>query len=627
MVETMFLAILIGAGLLVISILTSLISFRVGAPLLLIFLSIGLLAGEDGIGRIQFENAGAAFFIGSLALAIILFDSGFDTRWQTLRSAAAPAVVLATAVAAHFLLGLPWLESLLVGAIVGSTDAAAVFFLLRVGGITIRERVRATLEVESGSNDPMAIFLVAVLVELIVAGVGIEDLTWNFAQAFALQMGLGFVLGVAGGFGIVQGVNRITLEPGLYPLVVLAGALVLFAVTGLLGGSGFLAVYIAGLVAGNMRIRARPHLTRFQEGMTWLSQIVMFLVLGLLATPSEFPAIALPVLGVALALMFVARPFAIGLCLLPFGFRRNEIAFIAWVGLRGAVSILLAILPIIAGLPEGQAMFNAAFLIVLISLLVQGWTIRPMARWLGVIVPPKIGSLEKVELELPGAAHHELVVYRIAAKSPIGRGVRIPRWARPSLVVRDGQSMRFHHAGRLQPGDYVYIFAAPAHVRLLDRLFASPVELSPRDLEFWGELSLEPSASMAELARAYDFTITPEQAGLSIAEFLKERFGGRIEVGDRLALGPVEVIARAVDDQGAVSEVGLDLAPLGQQEPAGSLTEWLRSLIVGRPRRGAAPTNPQPEPPKQAAPARPTAPGHGDRTASARGGSPPAGAE
>jgi potassium/hydrogen antiporter len=597
MVETMLLVILVSAGLIVVSILTSLIAFRVGAPLLLIFLAIGLLAGEDGIGGIPFENAEAAYLVGSVALAIILFDSGFGTGWRTFRAAAGPAVVLATAgvaltasflsVAAHFLLGLPWLESLLVGAIVGSTDAAAVFFLLRVGGITIRERVRATLEVESGANDPMAIFLVVGLVELIVAGAGLETLTWSLARAFGLQMGLGLLLGIAGGYAIVQGVNRTQLEPGLYPLVVLSSALVLFGITGLLGGSGFLAVYVAGLVAGNMRIHALPHLRRFQEGMTWLSQLVMFLTLGLLATPSEFAAIALPVLGVAIALIFVARPLAVALCLLPFGFRRNEIVFVGWVGLRGAVSILLAILPIIGGLPQGQMLFNAAFMIVLTSLLVQGWTIRPLARWLGLSVPPSLGPLEKVELELPGAAHYELVVYRIAPGSPVARGGRIPRWARPSLVVRDGHVMRLHHAGRLEAGDYVYIFTAPAHLRLLDRLFASPLEVGSGDVEFWGDLSIEPTAAMGSLARAYGFDVPDDQAGMTIAAFIAKRLGGAAEVGDRLAFGPVELIVRAIDEGGRVTELGLALVPFGEQLDEATLMDWLRRVFVGRARRAA----------------------------------------
>lgn len=577
MIETMLLAILIGAGLVVFSIFTSLIAFRFGAPLLLIFLGIGLAAGVDGIGGIDFENVEAAYFIGSIALAVILFDSGLGTRLATFRVAASPAVILATlgvlltaallAVPAHYLLGFDWLEALLLGAIVGSTDAAAVFFLLRVGGIRIRERVRATLEIESASNDPMAIFLTMTLVSLIAAGeIGPQHATSAFLEAFLLQMGLGLLAGLAGGWLVVQTVNRVTLETGLYPIVVIGLALCLFAVTSMLGGSGFLAVFVAGLIAGNARMRGGLLLRRFQEGLTWLAQIVMFLVLGLLATPSEFPAVAWQAVALALALTFFARPLAVWLCLLPFGFRRDESTFVAWVGLRGAVSILLAILPVIGGLENGQLFFNTAFIIVLTSLLLQGWTIRPMARWLGLIVPPRIGPLEKVELELPGAARHELVVYRIATNSPVARGERIPRWARPSLIVRDGRSMRIHDAGRLEAGDYVYIFVPPNFIALLDRLFASPAEIGDADSDYFGAFTLDPGRAIGEVARSYGFSVEEEAAGLSVADYLRRRLGGALGRGDRLPLPPVELIVREVDEEHRVVAVGLGLEPA--EDPA-----------------------------------------------------------
>ena len=602
MVEAMLIAILVGSGLLVLSILTSLVSFRVGAPLLLLFLAIGLLAGEDGPGGIAYDFHAETFFVGSLALAIILFTSGFETRWHTLRAAAAPAVVLATlgvlftagllGAAAHYMLGLPWLEALLLGAIVGSTDAAAVFFLLRVGGITIRERVRATLEVESGSNDPMAIFLVVTLLELIVAGAGLETIGPSVAQAFAIQMGLGLVMGVAGGWLIVKGVNQTPLEPGLYPIAVLGSALMLFAATGLLGGSGFLAVYVAGLVAGNTNIHGRPHLERFQEGLTWLAQIVMFLLLGLLATPSNFADIALPVIGLALVLTFIVRPLAIGLCLLPFGFRRSEVVFMSFIGLRGAVSILLAILPIIAGLGVGQYLFNAAFIIVLVSLVVQGWSIRPLARWLGVVVPPRTGPVERVELELPGTAHHELVVYHVTEGSPVAKGHRLPRWARPSLVVREGRSYSLHHAGRPRPDDYVYIFSNPTFIPLLDRLFASRATLSAADQEFYGDLAISPAASLGALAESYGLDVAADDREVTVADFMLRQFNGRLEVGDRLVLGPLDLIARTVDDAGAVTEIGLSLARVDDTpKPApgllARLSAKLKRLFVGRPTRAA----------------------------------------
>lgn len=569
MLDVMYMAILLGAGLIVAAVLTSLISFRVGAPLLLVFLAVGLLAGEDGFG-LMFDNARLAYFVGSLALAVILFDSGFGTRSSAFRAAAGPAVTLATlgvlltaallGVAAHFALGLPWLEALLIGSIVSSTDAAAVFFLLRVGGITIRDRVRSTLEVESASNDPMAIFLTITLVEMIAAGA--EETPWmEFLVGFGEQMGLGLLLGLVGGFLIVRMVNRLELAPGLYPILVLALALALFGAVGLVNGSGFLAVFVAGLYAGNRRMRAQATLRRFQDGLTWLAQIVMFLVLGLLATPSQFPAVALPAIGLALFLTFIGRPLAVWLCLLPFRSQPNETAFVSWVGLRGAVSILLAILPLVFGLPDGQLFFNMTFIIVLTSLLVQGWTIPTTARWLGLVVPPSIGPLEKVELELPGDAHHELVVYRVVPDSPVARGERVPRWARPSLVVRDGQSMGYHYAGRLQAGDRVYLFVPPRYIRLLDRLFASPASLEDDDKDFFGEFIVDPARTVGDLAQAYDVAGADADSAMSIAAFIEKRLGGRTEIGDRVACGGIELVVRELDEAENIKAVGVAIQP------------------------------------------------------------------
>lgn len=546
------------------SIFTSLAAFRFGAPLLLIFLFVGLGAGENGLG-LEFDDAGTAYFIGSLALAVILFDSGFGTSIRAFRQAARPAIALATVgvvvtaalvgLAAHFVLGLGWLQSLLIGAIVGSTDAAAVFFLLRIGRITIKERVRSTLEVESGSNDPMAIFLTLLLVELIAAGANYPDA--RVIVGFFQQMGLGLAFGLGGGLLIAAVVNRIDLEGSLYPILVLGAALFLFALTGILGGSGFLAVYAAGLVAGNRRLRGAEGLRRFQGGMTWLAQIVMFVMLGLYATPSEFASAAPGALVLALVLIFFARPIAVWLCLLPFGFRAREQVFVGWVGLRGAVSILLAILPVIADLPNGQLYFNTVFIVVLVSLILQGWTIRPMARWLRLIVPPIVGPLNRVELELPGTALHELVVYKVTDGSPVVRGARLPRWARPSLIIRDGQSMKYQQVRQLHPGDQVYVFTAPQLVRLLDRLFAAPAELAPDDRDFFGIFDVDPEQSAQTLAALYGIDLPDDAADASIAELIASRVGGRAEVGDRVVLDKVELIVREVDDEGKTAAAGL----------------------------------------------------------------------
>lgn len=592
MLDLIFPAFLIAAGLVLVSVMTSALAFRFGAPLLLVFLGIGLLAGEDGLG-ISYDDAESAYFIGSLALAIILFDSGFDTKLRSFRQAAAPAITLATlgvamtaglvGVVAHYVFGLPWLESFLLGAIVGSTDAAAVFFLLRVGGITIRDNVRSTLEVESGSNDPMAIFLTVMLLELILSQEAPGALWQDLLYGFVVQMGLGILMGIAGGYIIVAAAKRITLEGALYPIGVVSAAICLFGLVGMLGGSGFLAVFVAGLVAGNMRITGHVGLRRFLEGLTWIAQIAMFLTLGLFATPSEFLDIALPAIAVAIGLTFICRPLAIWLCLLPFGYQRNETAFISWVGLRGAVSILLGIIPLAGGLENGQQLFNAAYIIVLTSLLLQGWTIRPMARWLGLIVPARIGPVERVGLDLPGRADHELIVYRVVKDSPVLQGERLPRWARPSLVVREGRSMRYQFAGRLQEGDLVYMFVAPQYVRLLDRLFASPKKLTQDDADFFGKFSLDPAKPVSALVDAYGLRAVPEQhLDHSIADFMKQRLGGTAEVGDRVNCGSVDLVVRDIGTQGEIKEVGLAVDQMESQPhiplflSGGEIWNWIK---------------------------------------------------
>ena len=593
MLETLFAATIIGSVLVLFAAFSSLIAFRLGAPLLLLFLCIGLLVGEDGLG-LYFDDAPLAYAIGSIALAIILFDSGFNTSLATFRQAAAPAITLATVgvlltaglfgLAASALLGVPTLEGLLLGSIVASTDAAAVFFLLRAGGVNLRDKVRSLLEIESGTNDPMAIFLTIALVAVIGEGGGLDALGLDVLVGFMRQMGLGLAIGLLGGIAVRMVVSRVEVDRGLLPIVTLSFALFIFGLTGYLDGSGYLAVYVAGIYAGNSALKPAENLRRFQDGLTWLAQIVMFLFLGLLATPHEFGAILLPAVGLALFLIFVARPLAVWLCLIPFDFQHREEAFVALVGLRGAVSILLAIVPLIAEIPNARVFFNTAFIIVLASLLLQGWTLAFMARRFGLIVPRRIGPVEKVELELPGSANHELLVYHVVEASPVARGERIPRWATPSLVIRDGRSMKYQFAGRIQAGDYVYLFINPRLPRLLDRLFASPVELSRDDEEFFGEFTVDPSRPAELLAVQYDVRLGREERAQTIAELMAARLGGHAEYGDRVPLAPVELIVRDLAADGRVGAVGLSLMP---EEGRGSLPLFINRRDVVRALRRA----------------------------------------
>jgi len=586
--ETIYLVTLVGTALVLAAAFSSLIAFRFGAPLLLLFLGIGLASGTDGLG-IEFDNPQLAYFVCALALAVILFESGFGTPVSMLRQASGPALALATVgvllttglfgLAAHYMTQLDWVESLLLGAAVASTDAAAVFFLLRAGNINLRDRLRSTLEIESGTNDPIAIFLTITLVGVVAsrqtpdaAGISME-----LAIGFIEHMGLGALVGVGGGMAVVRLIGKLELDHGLLPIFVLTLAMLIFAAAGVVHGSGFLAVYVAGLIVGNGNVRHHSTIKRFHDGLSWLAQIIMFLVLGLYATPSEFLPL-LPV-GIALGLFLalIARPIAVWLCLLPFGFTRPESAFVSWVGLRGAVSLLLALLPITGGIDDGRLIFNLAFIVVLVSLVVQGWTVGPLARRLGLIVPPRIGPLDKVELELPGSAHHELLSYRVATGSPVARGHRIPRWARPSLVVREGRSMKFQDSGRLAAGDLVYIFVSDRYPRLLDKLFASRAAVDPEDSDIFGAFAVDPARPAADLEAAYGPTLSETDRKLTIGGLMTARLG-RPEYADRVLLAPIELIVRDVDEHGKIVGVGVSFEPTPAQAPRVPIFLSLREM-------------------------------------------------
>ncbi|HLN24364.1 MAG TPA: potassium/proton antiporter [Patescibacteria group bacterium] len=574
------LIILVCAGLAVASVFTSMIAFRAGAPLLLLFLIIGLVAGRDGPGGIVFTDAPNAYLIGSAALAVILFDSGFHTTLKSYRLAAAPAITLATlgvvitaalvALPSHYLLGMAWPQAALMGTILSSTDAAALFFLLRVGGITIRDRVRSTLEVESGTNDPVAIFLALTLVD-ILTGQQSGDM-FTFAGRLLVQMGGGIGLGLLGGAGIIFVVNRIKLEPGLYPVVVMGLAVSVFALSNLLGGSGFLSAYLAGLVAGNAKLQSAGAIRRFQDGITWLAQIAMFVTLGLLGTPSQFPAVAWPGLVLAVALTFIARPLAVALCLLPFRFGKRETLFVSWVGLRGAVSILLALVPVLGGVKGGDVFFQISFLVVVASLLVQGWTVRPLARWLGLIVPERAGPVDRMEVDLPGLADRELVAYVLHPDSPVAQGRPLPRWARP-VLLRRGDLIR-NSPRQLQAGDRVYLLVAPAQVPVLDALFGRTRDEAAAESCLYGDFTIGPEVTVKALREAYDLPLDPGNDAVTLAEMFRREFRSDLEIGDRLHLGPVDLIIREMRD----SRIGLIGIALEPPQPVG--WERLKSRLA-----------------------------------------------
>lgn len=372
------------------------LSARLGAPLLLVFLGIGMLAGEGGPGGLRFADFHTAYLVGSLALAVILFEGGLKMRWPAMRRALGPALLLATlgvavtaalvGVAGAWLVGAPFAVALLVGAAVAPTDAAAVATLLGRAGAAIPERVTATLEAESGLNDPMSVFLTILVTRWLLAPEAVT--VGGSALLFVEEMGGGALAGVAGGLALRFALSGLEAESGLSPVLALMGALTLFGAAQSVGASGFLAVYIAGLVVGTDEERGRSAVEPFFEGLGWLAQIGLFLMLGLLVTPGALAPVLVPSLVVAGVLIFVARPLACLVCLSPFDFTPRETAFAAWVGLRGAVPVYLMILPILSGMEGGGILFGATFVIVVASLVVQGWTIAPAARLLGFVRSP-----------------------------------------------------------------------------------------------------------------------------------------------------------------------------------------------------------------------------------------------
>jgi NhaP-type Na+/H+ and K+/H+ antiporter len=372
---------------------------RAGAPFLLLALVIGMLLGEDGPGGIQFSNFGLAFELGSIALAVILFAGGLEAERSVFRSAGGPATSLATfgvlitagvtGLAATFILGLPWMQGLLLGAAVASTDAAATFLLVQQSGIDLRKRLKDTLMLESGINDPMAIFLTVSLTTLVATQFAGEtqDLS-GFLLFLAQQAGLGLLVGLAGGRLLAWLTDRLALPMGTYPALTLTGALAIYSGTSLLGGSGFLAAYLAGFMLKAYLRRPIDRIEDFNEAFQWLCQMVLFLMLGLLVTPSALLKEFWPAIACAGVLMLVARPLAVFASVGWMGFSFKENVFLSWVGLRGAVPVLLAIYPVIAPGPVTVGFFNVVFVIVTVSLVTQGWTIGTAARWLKLVNDP-----------------------------------------------------------------------------------------------------------------------------------------------------------------------------------------------------------------------------------------------
>jgi cell volume regulation protein A len=493
---------------------------------------------------------------------------------SSLRVALWPAATLATwgVIGTTALLGIfaavlfdtDWRRGMLLAAIVGSTDAAAVFTLLRNGGVRLNERVKSTLEIESGANDPMAILLVTMLV-----GMSLEPANASIGQFIKVllsQLIIGGVLGAFGGVVLARLLFRLRLAEGLYALLIVSGGLMTFAASNVIGGSGFLAAYVAGLVIGNRRCHATEHVLRVMDGLAWLAQAGMFLVLGLLVEPSMMLEYAFEALAMAVFLMLVARPAAVAIGLMPFRYPWREVAYVSWVGLRGAVPIVLALVPVVQGVPESQLLFNVTFAVVLLSLVVQGATVPVAARWLKVEVPPRAEPVDRRELWVDDQAALDLVEFRVEVGSASegrhpddvaaecgGLSIRCVSLVRGGLI----QSLRVDT--RLAPGDMVWFVASEEPAERLAKLFArgGEAELSAH-AGFFGEFIVDPACPAGELAAAYGFELdAAEEKSLTLADLLRGRIGRRVVVGDRVGIGAFVLTVREVDDGGVVTGVGL----------------------------------------------------------------------
>jgi potassium/hydrogen antiporter len=469
--------------LLVLSVVSSRAAERTGVPLSLLFLGVGMLAGSEGFGTIAFEDYEFAFRLGSLALALILFDGGLNTPVNTVRRVLGPAGTLATlgvvltaagVAGGGYLVGLPLPIALLVGAVVSSTDAAAVFAVLRGAGINLQRRVGLTLELESGLNDPLAIILTLAVADWATRG-GSPNVLGVIIDIIA-QTAIGAALGIGIGLGASLLLPRLSLRAaGLYPAFTLAVACLAYGVTTLLGASGFLAVYLAGLAIGHGTVPFRASVVRVHDAIAWLAQIVMFLMLGLLVFPSRLLAAAPVGLAIAFLLAVVARPIAVAVCLAPFRFRPREIGYIGWVGLRGAVPIILATVPILAGVPNAPLVFDVVFFVVVVSALAQGATVPWLTRRLGLETadPPAPAAVLNIEAREPFTS--DLHSYYLDADLPVV-GARLaelplPATASVMLIVRDRDLIAPRGETVLAAGDHVYLLQRSEDEPLMQILF------------------------------------------------------------------------------------------------------------------------------------------------------------
>ncbi|TWU35720.1 K(+)/H(+) antiporter NhaP [Novipirellula aureliae] len=571
--------ILITGILLLLGIVSNKFSARLGMPVLVLFILVGMLAGSEGIGGIEFEDYSLANSIGTIALCLILFDGGLRTPIQTIRSAWKPAGILAsvgvlitaviTGLAASWILNLSWLEGLLLGSIVGSTDASVVFSVLRSGGVNIRRRLADTLEVESGSNDPMAIFLtvglIQVLTGLVPVGLGVVTLFLN-------QMIVGAVIGVTVGWSGVWLLKQIRLDAaGLYPVIATAMGLLSFGSAVALGGSGFLAVYLTGIVIGNRRPVFHRGILLFHDAVAWICQILMFVALGILSFPSRLLEAAPSALLISVVLIFVARPIAVFLCAWPFKFAVREKIFLSWVGLKGAVPITLATFPMLAGLPGASLMFDIVFFVVLVSAVVQGWSLPPVARYLKLEIPTRQPPPVTLEISSLRDFEGDIVDYFVDENCRVaGRLIRdlaLPEGVVIALIARAEQLIPPQGRSQIQAGDHVIVVLRPQVRPIVDRIFAHGQQ-SPTALPTALEFPLRGSIKVSELEQFYDIRLDANPDA-TLDDLIRERLRTKnIQLGSTVRFEKIELHVREVSHDGIVEYVGMTILPGGEETNA-----------------------------------------------------------
>ncbi|MBI1325186.1 potassium/proton antiporter [bacterium] len=568
--------VLIAGVLLLLAIMSSKLSTRLGVPVLVLFLLLGMLAGSEGIAGIEFENYPLAHGIGTVALAMILFDGGLGTSIPAIRLAWKPAVLLSTlgvlitalvtGVGASLILGISWLEGLLMGSIVASTDAAAVFSVMRSGGMRLPKRLEAVLEIESASNDAMAIFLTIGCIEVLLGNVVPGPALLGI---FFSQMIVGAAVGLAGGFAGAWLVNRIDLNSaGLYPVLVSAIGLLTFGVTTHFAGSGFLAIYLAGVVIGNRPLVFQRGILLFHDAIAWLSQIVMFVVLGLLCFPSRLLNVAWLSLAVSAVLIFVARPLAVFVSTRGFRFTLKETVFMSWVGLKGAVPITLATFPLMLATPEkplqAPLLFDVVFFTVVVSAVIQGTSLTPAARWLGLEQPPEPEPPVTLEINSLKHVHGEVVDYAVGEDSrAAGRLVRnltLPEGATIAMIARGDQIVPPQGNTRILAGDHVILVLKPGIVALVSQVFGRDDDSRgtiPDTLEF----PLRARTTISELQEFYLISVEapPER---TLAEVICTDLGcTEPKEGDSVKLGPLRLRIARLGIDGKIEMVGMSILP------------------------------------------------------------------